>query len=321
MDKTCEFCKKEFSTVSNLRAHLKSSKKCISSRVIEDEENSINNFDCEYCNKEFSTKYNLTTHLSTCKIKQKQTQDTIKNEEQKEINDMKEELKKIKEQNENLKKRIDDIKDENNKLKESVIEMKTEIRIKDEIIQRNDDQISELIKLTTTTNNTMNNNITIYAQIDQLKPMNEFEDELFEESEIIEKACMQTTLEPICSHISNKIANYAYLADATRGKFHYREMIDGKPVRHISASLFPKLVNIFKDDRMSKIANNARDKVYSINVPTDDEWESTILGQKICTTDIIWNTTDVLSKKNEIHTDISSLIQKKTSKKCKKLLK
>ncbi len=76
MDKTCDFCKKEFSTLSNLRAHLKSSKKCISSRLTEDKEKTIEivSFTCDYCNKDFSQKIHLLTHLKTCKVKINKTQ-------------------------------------------------------------------------------------------------------------------------------------------------------------------------------------------------------------------------------------------------------
>ena len=142
----CNFCNKEFKTLSSLTFHKKTANYCIEIQKKENTNTNVVQVNskhvCNYCNKEFTAKKSLVRHLDTCKVKQSQDN---KNEEQK-INDLKEQFEKMKEQYE---QRIDVLKDENNKLKESVIEMKTEIRIKDEIIQRNDDQISELIKLTT----------------------------------------------------------------------------------------------------------------------------------------------------------------------------
>ena len=69
MDKTCQYCNKVFSTPSNLKTHLKTSKKCLESRTDDTVEENNNKFECEFCNKIFLTKQNLTHHNTTCKVK------------------------------------------------------------------------------------------------------------------------------------------------------------------------------------------------------------------------------------------------------------
>jgi hypothetical protein len=144
MDKTCQFCNKEFSTLPNLRAHLKSSKKCISSRLIEDEEQSVKivSFNCEYCNKEFTSKYNLSTHLNTCKIKSNQTQAVISKDELNELIRLREENKRLIDENNRLI-------DENNRLKamyellehnaiekeKEIYELSLKVQMKEEVLK------------------------------------------------------------------------------------------------------------------------------------------------------------------------------------------
>ena len=132
MNKICQFCNKEFTTLSNLRAHIKSSKTCISLRPnINKEQLSI--IKCEFCSKEFSKKGNLTPHLKTCKIKK-----TIDiNDNSLEMNNLKQELKKIKDNYINLNKDYDN-------LKELLSEMNIELRIKYEQIKMKDEVINIL---------------------------------------------------------------------------------------------------------------------------------------------------------------------------------
>ena len=62
----CEFCKKEFSTKTNLIVHQKNAKYCLE---IQGKENK--NFGCEYCKKGFTSRQTLNEHLDICKEKQK----------------------------------------------------------------------------------------------------------------------------------------------------------------------------------------------------------------------------------------------------------
>ena len=90
----CEFCNKQFSSVSSLNYHKKTNKTCISIR-----ENKISTNDnlqlykCEFCNSSFNMKSSLSRHIKICK----------KSEE---IDDLKEENKFLKQQIEELNKKI-----------------------------------------------------------------------------------------------------------------------------------------------------------------------------------------------------------------------
>jgi uncharacterized Zn-finger protein len=59
MDKTCQYCNKVFSTPSNLRTHLKTSKKCTRNRP-------KFNLNCLWCNSVFNSKDNLEKHHKNC---------------------------------------------------------------------------------------------------------------------------------------------------------------------------------------------------------------------------------------------------------------
>jgi hypothetical protein len=151
MDKICNFCNKEFSTKQALVLHIKTNKKCISSRPVTDEEQSIEiiSFNCEICNKEFSRKNNLIRHLETCSKKKtiKELLAEVKplvNNDSEELNRLKEELnelRKIKDDYNRLKSENENIKSEYNNLKENASEMNFELRLKDEQLRTKDEQL------------------------------------------------------------------------------------------------------------------------------------------------------------------------------------
>jgi len=69
----CNYCKKTFSTLGNLKYHKKTNKSCIK---IQSDNNLISEkiITCEFCNKIFTSVKTLKVHLNICKIK-------IKNDE------------------------------------------------------------------------------------------------------------------------------------------------------------------------------------------------------------------------------------------------
>lgn len=62
----CEFCKKSFSNVWNLKTHQKTAKYCIKLQNNVDGSLDID-FSCEYCSRPLSSKRNLERHYKTCK--------------------------------------------------------------------------------------------------------------------------------------------------------------------------------------------------------------------------------------------------------------
>ena len=83
----CDFCKKEFSTKSNLNRHCQMAKSCKNK-----ENNDKRLFKCQFCDKELTSKNTLNYHLNICKNKPQE--DYIK---------LKEEVKKMSQELENIK--------------------------------------------------------------------------------------------------------------------------------------------------------------------------------------------------------------------------
>jgi hypothetical protein len=65
----CEFCKKDFSTISSLNLHKKTTKKCLKIQAELGNKTDVNMFICTYCNKNFSLKHHLEDHVLVCKDK------------------------------------------------------------------------------------------------------------------------------------------------------------------------------------------------------------------------------------------------------------
>jgi len=123
----CEYCGREFSTVSSLNNHKKTALYCIRSRTNIRETKHI----CEYCNKPFTTKYSLKTHLSTCSVKRNKELELYKkkleDEHDKELKQMKHKYTSIisdhEETNKKLEKRIQKL-DEKVKMLEGKLQEK-----------------------------------------------------------------------------------------------------------------------------------------------------------------------------------------------------
>ena len=119
---SCNFCKKSYTSQSNLNNHQKTAKFCLSLQ------NKLNNGElirCEFCLKEFATKKYLNQHNDICK------------------------QKKVEEQN--------DVKNELENYKKEIIELKIKLQLKDEIIKKLEKQNKELLNRPTTTSIVNNN--------------------------------------------------------------------------------------------------------------------------------------------------------------------
>ena len=79
----CDFCKKSFSSKTNLVSHQKTAKYCLEIQG----KKTIEDFKCKYCEKKFTTTQNLNEHYNSCKIKnQKLTEDKTKIQYEAQIN-------------------------------------------------------------------------------------------------------------------------------------------------------------------------------------------------------------------------------------------
>jgi hypothetical protein len=127
----CEFCKKDFSTKSNLSYHQKNNKACLLiQQKVNDNTIEIALVNCEFCDQSFSES-NLIRHLPKCKKKllieiikkdkeieklrkEKDTEiEILKKEKDKEIEKLKKLVKKLKNKNINLTIEVHALKVEN----------------------------------------------------------------------------------------------------------------------------------------------------------------------------------------------------------------
>ena len=144
----CEFCKKEFSTKTNLSTHKKTAKYCLELQGKENEK-----FKCEFCIKLFTSNKRLFDHSQICKDKiKKETEEneTKHNEEYKKLkNEIKKKDKELKEKLEEKEKELKEKLEEKDKqLKEKLEEkdkqLKEKLEEKDKQLNDKDKQIKIL---------------------------------------------------------------------------------------------------------------------------------------------------------------------------------
>ena len=103
----CEFCGKTFSTKYNLNTHIKTAKKCISTRKAS--EIQIQLHSCNFCSKGFTRQDYLQSHIKTCPKKVELERD-YENAELKKLCDQ------LKSENASLKEQVQHLKEENTQL-------------------------------------------------------------------------------------------------------------------------------------------------------------------------------------------------------------
>ena len=105
----CEFCKKTFSSKSNLYTHQHTAKFCLELQG----NGSNKEFKCEFCNKQYAQKKGLILHINSCKEREKMVQNDKDNEQTKIVKKLEAEILKMKRtEKENIKNIIEE-KDKN----------------------------------------------------------------------------------------------------------------------------------------------------------------------------------------------------------------
>jgi Rps23 Pro-64 3,4-dihydroxylase Tpa1-like proline 4-hydroxylase len=137
----CEFCNTILKSLSSLKYHKKTNKKCLEKQNIGSTDEFIS---CEFCDKIFTSRI-LKTHIKTCKNKKVKEKDDIIEELLKE-KDLFEELLKEKDE------LIDEMKEEILFLQNRILKLETE----NDIYKNDHDFVKNLASQPKTTNN--NNN-------------------------------------------------------------------------------------------------------------------------------------------------------------------
>jgi hypothetical protein len=149
----CEFCKKNFSSKSNLRYHIKTNKKCQEIQLQQNKDNIVSEcINCGFCDKNF-TKQTIKIHHKTCK---KKIDIELKNL----ISDKDTEIKNFKKENKKIKNLLSEKDEEIKKLQMRIVELETEnkIYLQDrEVVQK----LAMQPKTTTTNTNNNDNRIRI----------------------------------------------------------------------------------------------------------------------------------------------------------------
>ena len=126
----CEFCKKIFSSKSNLYTHQNTAKYCLDLQG----NSSDKEFKCEFCNKQYAQKKGLVLHISSCKEREKKIQTDKDNEQSKIIKKLESEIVRLKRTE---KENIKNIIEEKNNYHEEKIKEK-DIYYEEKIKERND---------------------------------------------------------------------------------------------------------------------------------------------------------------------------------------
>ena len=105
----CEFCKKTYSTKSNLNLHKKSTKRCLALRQIVQ----VEKYKCEYCEYWSENKNNTKKHEIICKHKVKSYETIVKSYEI------------LKKDYENAQKTIEELRKENKEYRDKIFSLAT----------------------------------------------------------------------------------------------------------------------------------------------------------------------------------------------------
>jgi cell division septum initiation protein DivIVA len=155
----CEFCKKTFSSKSNLTAHQKSAKFCLNLQGANNDDTD-KKFTCDYCQKTLTQQKSLDVHIVSCKEKKKtleRTKDieqalTIKRLEMEIIKLKRSEKEKLREKNEYIAK----LEAKLEKFEDAVV---TNMAATTHVLESKAAKASSAAS--TTNNTTLNTNITV----------------------------------------------------------------------------------------------------------------------------------------------------------------
>lgn len=163
----CEYCKKVFSRISNLKTHQQTTKKCL---ALQNKEVEMT-YKCEYCIKEFLIQSNFERHLSkhvaNQDVKRAENIKKIISTLTQEVQSGKDELSRSVAENGRLQLEIQKLQRES---RGKIERLQRELR---EALDRERETLTKLAMKDSTTNYNISNNYVIKA--DDLRPISEME--------------------------------------------------------------------------------------------------------------------------------------------------
>jgi len=187
----CTFCKKTFSTKSNLAAHVKTAKYCLEMQGKTDPI-----FECEFCKKALSQKATLLDHLSSCKERYHKLAENKEVEYKSIIKKLETEISKLKRSDKESLQKKDEyyqekIKEKNiyyeEKIKERndyIAKLEANIEKLEAKLEKFEDTVTSIViskekkcQPPTTTNNTTNNIVINALNLNDIPKISSFLEE------------------------------------------------------------------------------------------------------------------------------------------------
>ncbi len=212
----------------------------------------IKSFNCQYCNKQYQSKQYLNKHLEKCIEKVQKEEEEKYNSLQSAIQDKNNIIEQKEKEFQNYKiekeKEIKSLNEQYINLKIEYEKIKSELKVKDELIIHGEFHKNKTISnINNTQNITTNtqNNLTIQNELDQLPLLNELAAKLANNNEFI-NSMRSEDLKPIINVVSNEASKYVKIVDKSRKKAQARVQNNGEieyPINTIENLIVPHIFN------------------------------------------------------------------------------
>jgi hypothetical protein len=261
----CEFCDKNFSSLSNLITHKRSAKYClkIQKEKFPNTEIKKREFKCELCNIGFANKNLLTLHIISCKIENDQK--IILNNLEIKINTLYQDIENKNIEIEDLKGTNENLKKELTKKDIEIAELTCILKTKSEILESEHECILQMARQPKNNTNTNNNIQNILAPLNLDAVLDKFNNVNFTNKDIIDgQAGVARLLAPCLTDNSGK--QMIKVSDISRGIF---TSIDdsGNIIKDIKAQKLAIAIEPIATEKVNKIIeldDIKRDKILEL---------------------------------------------------------
>ena len=266
MSYKCDFCNKNFTTVSSLNLHKRTAKYCLilQKKNIEEEEyekKEVSTFECEFCNKEFNFKHVLLTHYKSCK-------------EKKDTSQKYNEILFLKERIVNLEKEKLSMEFEIKNLNILLEQEKEKVKEEKEKVKEEKQRVNELFNKSkgNTTNNIQTNiNTKCKDNFDELfEKLPKFTQENLINSfkEVLNEDIFLDGIDSFTKVINRYLGDYGIVSDFSRHKIVIKDK-DGNQVNTISPKVFIDSINNIEEITKEVLAKS-REKVDTFAILDQD---------------------------------------------------